>query len=160
MRAVRWALVAWAVLVVAGAGALGLLWHHNREADDLAADRTAAVTTARSSVTTLLTYDGRTLATRLDKDQTLLAPAFRADYRALVQRSVLPTARKDGVRAQTSVADAALVSGSDDRAQVLLYLDVHTTTSASGQGSTQGGRLLVTMTREEGQWLVSGLRSL
>ncbi|SDS15070.1 hypothetical protein SAMN04488570_1244 [Nocardioides scoriae] len=111
--------------------------------------RAAAELSAR-----VLSYDWGTFdadATRVEAD---LAPGFREDY-ARTMRDTRSEALAEKVVLRAAVRDSAVVSASARRVVALVYLDQVTSAQGSMTQRRDQTRVLVTVTRDGGQWRVS-----
>ncbi|WP_461665749.1 hypothetical protein [Gordonia sputi] len=145
-----------AVVVVTGIGGVTYLWiatAHN------AADRQAgveALAAARSGVPKLLSYDYKTI------DQTFPATAkeqltgkFRDDYQQLGASVIEPSAKKDSIVTTAEVVDGSVVDSDRDSAKVLLFVNQSTTSAASDGPRLDGSRVVVQLSRVDGDWKIS-----
>lgn len=118
-------------------------------------DATAA---ASSTLERLLTYSPTTVSTDLAKERALLTGDFKRDYANLVTTVVAPSAKKDKVTAQSTVADAGVVSISGDKVVVLAFVNVTVTSPSATDPKISGSRVRVTMRKVDGTWRMSGFK--
>lgn len=159
MRA-RALLTIWLVVVLVAAAAVAAgAWHHHRStsAKD---DGKAALAAARTSITTLLTYQGKDIARELTDEQRLLTPEYAGTYRDLMLRQVAPTAQAADASVAASVVAAGIIRSSASSVVTLLFVNVTTHTTKDPTPVTQGSRLRVTLDHSGRRWLVSNVEPL
>lgn len=157
---IRVLLVSWTALIVAAAAVTVGVWLHHRHTDRSQEAADQALSTARSTVTTLLTYQGSKLSTELNDEERLLAPAYAGTYRSMVLRDVEPVARAKGATVAAAVVAAGVEHTSADEVETLLFVNVTSRTQADVTPVTQGSRLRVTLQKSSGTWLVSDITPL
>lgn len=124
----------------------------NREASD----RGEAVAAAESVAVSLTSYDH----TRLEADFAAatgnLTEAFRADYTVATQvfRQLITQLH---AKATASVLNAGLVSYGDGRAEVLVFVDQTVTNDSLKAPRLDRSRMRLTLEKQHGRWLVSGV---
>ncbi len=156
-------LVALVVLCLVLAAVAGFAWWRaeNPSGDDSSAGpitsaeaRDAGLQQATRLTQQVLSYDWKTLDEDVTAAQKLLAPSFRGEY----------TRAMDGVKAQTVknqvklTADAvatSIVSASDRKVEALVFVNQVTTAKGTQNQRLDQNRVLVTLTRDGGEWRVS-----
>lgn len=134
------------------------LWrvHDDKAADDATAD--AAVEVASANVATVLSYSAATVTDDLSRASSLLTGSFKSDFDALGRRTIAPAAKKDRITTSAVVTEIGVVDVVDESEVDLLLFINQTTTSKRSENPTQTGtRIEVTMTLEDGDWLISSL---
>ncbi|MDT7692484.1 MAG: Mce-associated rane protein [Pseudonocardiales bacterium] len=136
------------------------------------ADQARIVASAVRAVPDLLAYDYRSLAATPDRARPHLTPEFAAEYQKTFQTAVVPMATANHAVTKALVRGAGVIDSSADRARCLVFVDqllVSQTAAppvappaapaAAGVTPTQvaQNRVLVTLTRHDDTWLVSGL---
>ena len=113
--------------------------------------------TVADHVVKLLSYTPTTVASDLGKEKAWLTGDFEDQYTELVTQTVAPAAEKGGVTAEASVSGRGVVSSSHDRVELLLFVNITTTRSASKDPEVQGSRVRVVAQRVDGTWKISDL---
>jgi hypothetical protein len=136
------------------------------------ADQARIVASAVRAVPDLLSYDYRSLAATPDRARPHLTPEFAVEYQKTFQTAVVPMATANQAVTKALVRGAGVIDSSDGKARCLVFVDqllVSATAAppaaqtaappAAGVAPTQvaQNRVLVTLTRHDGNWLVSGL---
>lgn len=127
--------------------------------DGLAAARGAAVAAARPAATAILSYDYRTLGKDFAAGRKVSTDPFLPQYQKTTAK-VRPTAKKYHVTVTAQVAAAAVVSGGEDRVEVLLFVDQNTVSDLVENGRLDQNRVLMTMADVDGRWLVADVDAL
>lgn len=154
------------LVVVAGLVAValvltaGLLALRARNEDRVEQARTAALAAAEAHAVDLLSYDYR----RLDRDFARAAKAltgsFADDYATTTTTVVKPTALEVKAVVTAEVAASSVVRAAQNQVVVLLFVN-QTTTSTRVEGpKVDLNRVRLTMTRVDGDWLVSKVVAL
>lgn len=162
-----WLLVA--ILAVAIAAATGLgVWQYtlkNRTPAPVAAatdaaDTGAAVTrTASDDIVKLLSYTADTVAADAAAAAEVTTGDFTDRYKHLAA-SIIPTAQKQGRSQTTTVAQAGVISLTDDKASVLLFVNQASTTRANPIPQTSTRSIRLDLSKINGTWLVGGMGKL
>ncbi|WP_067670204.1 h domain protein [Nocardia miyunensis] len=146
-----------AVLFVA-AGVLGGFTGFKYWSDNQAEQaRAQSVQTARNTVQAMFSYDFHTVDTELPKVGPSLTPGFRSDYLKLVDGVIAKGAKEKQLTVHANTTAAGIVSADRSHATVLLYLNQVTTSKDSPQGMVTPSRVRVTLDKDDGHWLVSGV---
>jgi Mce-associated membrane protein len=153
------------VLLVSGANvALALSKPDHEQPRTLVGPGSGAVASAVSGVRLALGYDHRTLDAGLRRATAVMTPAFGDDYRATFRRTAALRAQRRQEVTEAVVRDAGLVRVVDDRAVVLVFADQRLLATGGEELTdprvTRRTRLRVTLTRVDGDWLLSGLDPL
>lgn len=146
-----------AVAAIALATLLVIQWLNIRGEDAKDDAGKAALKAASTSVPNILSYTPDTVMTELDEDTKLLTGSFKDDYRKLVTEVVGPAAVKGRVTTDAAVVADGVISSSDKAAEVLLFVNVTTTSSESADPRISGSRLKITLKKVGGTWLISAL---
>jgi Mce-associated membrane protein len=143
------------VLLVAVTAVLGV-WSSRTSGGGAVEDaRRDALSAARAASRVLFSYDYR----HLDKDfaagKAVTTGTFASDYEKTTSKIVNDVAPRYKAVVVADVSDAAVVSATAARVQVLVFVNQRSTSSlAAGQKITQS-RLTMTLERKHGTWLVS-----
>ncbi|WP_244332164.1 hypothetical protein [Gordonia polyisoprenivorans] len=160
------AVVAVLVVLVVGLGvSTGVLAYRLHSADSAAAvgpsdaDRKAVIDTAKSYAATLTTYDSSNYGDLDARIRRISTPDFAKTFIASSQDARAGNANAKGVSKATA-AHGGIESMSADNAVVLVSLDQTITspelTSEVPQGIPYQSRVLVTLTRQDGRWMLAG----
>ncbi len=148
-----------AVLVLLAAVGVGYLAVSLRDADaGEAAAETAQVTAARYAEQ-LLSYDYAHLDRDFSQAQQLLTDGFRKQY-IQATNVVRNEAVQDKAVIKASAVATSVVSAEPDEVKTLLFVNQTTTTGKGNRPSIDLNRVVVTLVRQDGRWLVSDLDAL
>jgi Mce-associated membrane protein len=148
-------LVAVALLLTAG-----LLAVRARSEDRVEQARTAALAAAESHAVDLLSYDYRHLDRDFARAGKALTGSFADDYATTTDTVVRPTALEVKAVVTAEVAAASVVRAAQNKVVVLLFVN-QTTTSTRVEGpKVDLNRVRLTLTRVDGDWLVSKVVAL
>jgi Mce-associated membrane protein len=120
----------------------------------------AALAAARTSATTILSYDYRHLDADFRQATALTTGSFRTDYQATTAKAVKQLAAQTQAVVVAKVVAGGVVSSSTDRVTVLLFVNQTTTSNRLSAAKTDLNRVQLTMTRSGSRWLVSALKAL
>jgi Mce-associated membrane protein len=126
------------------------------EEDELSAQQTA-LARAEKLVPILLSYDYRTLDADLARARLTTTGDFRVDFDALLADVVRPKAASRKVTTSAVVADAGVISGTDERVDLLLFVTQTSTSLKRKTPSMTGSRLEVRLVKTSDGWLISAL---
>jgi len=127
-----------------------------REEADLSAQQ-SALSRAEKLVPTLLSYDYRSLDADLARARLTTTGDFRTDFDELLADVVRPKAASRKVTTSAVIADAGVISGTDERVELLLFVTQTSTSSKRKAPSVTGSRLEVRMVKTPDGWLISAL---
>lgn len=157
-RRIRWAALAvYVVLPVLAllltVAAAFLKWQDAsvRDAQTAAHEST---TTAAEGAAALLSYRPDTVQHDLDTARNRLTGTFLEEYTKLTRDVVIPGAQQKQISAVATVAAAAPILATTDRAVVLLFVD-QTTTIGTGTPSNTASTVRVTVEKIDNRWLIS-----
>ncbi len=120
----------------------------------LASYQRGAMRAAASNAATVFSYSYRTLPADQAAARAVITSRFAAEY-TRVMADAAPKATAAKLTLAASVRASSLVSLTKDRAVVLLFIDALTTAAGSSQQHLDQNRVLMTMTRKDGRWIVS-----
>lgn len=147
-----------AVLVVAllalAAGAGGWQW---KQLHDAASARAQALDAARRIAVVVASYDHRDYDAYTEAVLEVATGSF-ADRFAKRKQDLRTVVEQADARVEAHVVDAAVRSLSDGKAVVLLFVDQTLNGGSTGEESTDGSRMTMTLVRSEGAWLVSEIK--
>lgn len=151
-------LIVCAAILFVAAGVLGGFTGFKYWSDNQAEHaRSESVQAARTTVQAMFSYDFHTVDTELPKIGPSLTPGFRSDYLKLVDTVIAKGAKEKELTVHANTAAAGIVSADRSHATVLLYLNQVTTSKDSPQGMVTPSRVRVTLDKDDGHWLVSGV---
>lgn len=152
-------LVVAALLTIAALAAVvvGQLWLHGQRSSD---DRAAAVREAADrAVTAVLSYDYRRIEAGMEKTADLLTGDAQTQY-VDVQEPLLATAPQLKAVVTAEVKSSTVLEHDEESARVLLFVDQLSSSKKLTQPQLDQSRVVVTLTREDGRWLVSTLSAI
>jgi Mce-associated membrane protein len=109
------------------------------------------------SVAKILSYQYDTINDELRDELPLLAGSFADDFQKLVTDTIAPAAIKAKVTTQAEISESAVVSESNDRVELLIFVNVTTSSSRLKEPRVTGSRLAVTAKKIDGHWRISNL---
>lgn len=144
------------VLCLAGIG-WGQWWLHGERAAD---HREAEVLSAAEHGTSLvLSYDYRRLAAGSRDTEVLLTGDALRQYRD-VQAPLVKAAPGLKAVVEADVKTATVLSAADDSARVLLFVDQTSTSKKLAQPQLDQSRIVVSLTRKGGAWLIESISAV
>ncbi len=135
----------------------GQVWLHDQRADD--ARRTDALSAAKHGATMILSYDYRRLAEGSRQTEKLLTGNALSQYRG-VQAPLAQAAPGLHAVVTADVKTATVLSSGTDSARVLLFVDQTSTSTRLTQPQLDQSRVVVTLTKHHGVWLVSSISAV
>ena len=144
-------------LAVAAASAWAYLFFVTRPADDAIdqASQQAAVDSAASAATAILSYKSDTVDTDLDAANSLVTGTFGDYYRTFTRDVVSPAAKEKKISTSATVVGKAISDISEDKAVVLVFVNQSTTTAEVTQPTTTTTTIRIEVERHSSKWLVS-----
>ena len=121
--------------------------------------RTRLQDLAARSAEDVLSYRHDTFDEDVESTSRRLTPEFAAEYAAGMERVRADTLADQIDQRSTAVA-TGVVSASDARAEVLVFVNQETTAAATGARRVERNRLVVRLERHGGAWTVAGVTSL
>jgi Mce-associated membrane protein len=155
-RAPAWLAAVLVVLALALAGLDGWLLT-SQPSPGSRGERDQALSTAKSAVPLILSYDHRRFDADVSAAKAQLTGRAVTDYVQAMTTTIKPTATKVKavVRAQTDGAGVEAVSGDGNQVTVVVFGEQKVTNTALKAPRTDLFRVRVTLDRVQGQWLVS-----
>ncbi|HWU32878.1 MAG TPA: hypothetical protein VN108_08390, partial [Marmoricola sp.] len=157
------ALIAVAVLAVVF-GVVGAVVGYNQwQGQNIADSRTAASDVAGSAAAKIFSYQYNQLPQHLAEAQATMTPSFAKKFKEISPAlNALAPQRKIQVKAV--VRDAATVECGDacstTKANVLIFIDQARVADGAKTPTVFGNRILVSMVKAHGRWLVSDIKAL
>jgi Mce-associated membrane protein len=152
-----------ALALVSTALVLGLVtWNYRdvRAADAAQKAGESAASSAERAAAAILSFKYDTLDADLQAATNFLTPSFKKTYIETFNTYVRPYAPREKSTVAAKVLASAVVTADKDRAEILVYVDQRTVSTANG-GDPQLAlnRTTFTMVRRGGSWLVDGYKS-
>jgi len=130
-------------------------------------DQARIVASAVRAVPDLLSYDYRSLDAAPDRARPHLTAEFEQEYQKTFQATVVPLATANRAVTKALVRGAGLIESSGDQGRCLVFVD-QLLVSSSGTPGTQPAsgasptkvaqnRVMVSLTKRNDNWLVSGM---
>ncbi len=146
-------------LVLAGVAAYAFFRNDDSSAKaDGAITSSAARQSGLQAATTLtqkvLSYNWQTLDKDVKASEAVLAPSFRTEY-AKTMAGVHDQTIKNQVKLTAQAVATSIVSASDRKVVSLVFVNQITTAKGTGNQRLDQNRVLVTLTRDGGEWRVS-----
>ena len=150
-----WLLAGLGVLAAGLVVATAWTWTRGEPAGDDSAARAAQVAAERA-VVPVLSYDYESLEADQREAQALMTGGYREEYDKLF--TVLEdNAPQTQTKVSASVVASGVVRASDDRVQVLVFVDRPTTNKLNAEPVVYKDQVTVSMQRVDGDWLVDDL---
>lgn len=116
--------------------------------------RDAGLQAAATLTTKVLSYDWRTLDKDTAAAEAVLAPSFRGQY-AKTMAGVHAQTLKNQVKLSAAAVATSIVSATEDKVVALVFVNQVTTAKGAANQRLDQNRVLVTLTRDGGEWRVS-----
>ncbi|KQV74497.1 hypothetical protein ASC61_05490 [Aeromicrobium sp. Root344] len=158
------------VLVVLAAAGVGTLWWQAEQGSATVAPggalvgddaRTEVLVAGADLAQRTLSYDYKTLANDMEVARARMTPAFRKQYDSTMAE-VRANTTKNKIVLQTVAVSSAIISATEHKARVLVFVN-QTTTAGTGKNANQQAlqnSLVITLTRGGGDWAISKLKML
>lgn len=118
--------------------------------------RDAGLQAATRLTEKVLSYDWKTLSRDTREAEALMAPSFRAEYAKAMGR-VKDQTLKNKVTLEAKAVATSIVSADEHKVVALVFVNQVTTAAGTRNQRLDQNRVLVTLTRGEGEWRVSKL---
>ena len=153
----RWLSLLVAVLFVGSAGAMASAYWWMYRPDQLtnAAAQQQALEAAQQGTTTLLSYAPETIDKDLAAAKSNLTGEFLTYYSKFTDQILATAAKQKAIKTEAKVVRAAVSEMYPDRAVVLLFVNQVTTSKDRPDPALATSSVLVTLTKEQGRWLIS-----
>jgi len=120
--------------------------------------RDAGMQAATTLTQKVLSYDWKTLDADMKASEALLAPTFRSEYTKAMTNVKAQTV-KNQVKLTASAVATSIVSASETKVVALVFVNQVTTAKDAGNQRVDQNRVLVTLTRDGGEWRVSKMNA-
>ncbi|GAB3878205.1 hypothetical protein GCM10028802_19100 [Terrabacter terrigena] len=126
------------------------------------ADRTAAVSSARTTLESLLSYSGATFDKHVGEVAPQLTAPFKDQFTKVAASDIKPMAVKNEATVQAKVYEAGVMDTTGDGGEgttvrVMAFVNQATTTKAQQAPAIDQNRVIATMRKVGERWLVSEL---
>lgn len=162
----RWLMAALgvlALLLVATAAWLGLNTYDIREVrrhDQVSEAARTAPATAERAAGVILSYDYRSLDSDEKAAERYMTAAYAKQYAQTFDKLVRGNAERLKAHVQATVRASGVSHADPDRANVLLFVDQSTVSTANGgEKQTALNRVEMKMVRQDGAWVVNDITS-
>ena len=132
-----------------------LLWVESSRAADRRQGTRAATAAARTAVESMLSYDYKTFDEHTKTVDSLLTGSFQAEFDKGTTESVKPLAVQNQAVVQARAGEVGVMSASDNTVRVLAFVNQTTTSAKLDRPQVDQNRVILTMSKVEGRWLVS-----
>ncbi len=119
-----------------------------------ASARASGLDAATTLTQKVLSYNYATLDKDIKSSEAVLAPSFRAEY-AKTMAGVRDQTLKNHVKLTAQAVATSIVSASDRKVVALVFVNQTTVAAGTQNQRLDQNRVLVTLTRDAGEWRVS-----
>lgn len=159
-----------AMLVALSAAGVGALWWRAEQGSPAVAPsgvlvgedaRTEVLISGADLATRTLSYDYKTLDNDIETARARMTKAFAKEYDATMSQVKANTV-KNKIVLQATAVSSAIISATEHKAKVLVFLN-QTTTAGVGKTAKQQvnqNSLVITLTRGDGDWAIAKLTAL
>ncbi|KRC65656.1 hypothetical protein ASE12_13365 [Aeromicrobium sp. Root236] len=159
-----------ALLVALAAAGVGTMWWQAEHGSATVAPggtlvgedaRTEVLVAGADLAQRTLSYDYKTLANDMEVARARMTPSFRKQYDSTMAE-VRANTTKNKIVLQTVAVSSAIISATEHKARVLVFVN-QTTTAGTGKNANQQAlqsSLVITLTRGGGDWAISKLKML
>ena len=156
-----------AALVLAAGIGVGVSWWRADQPSAVAPNgalvgdeaRTQVLVEAADLSTRALSYNYKTLDNDMEVARARMTPGFQKEYDATMAQ-VRDNTVKNKITLQAVAMSSAIISATENKAEVLLFLNQTTESEASKNQQLSRNSLVVTLTRGDGDWMMSKLTAL
>jgi hypothetical protein len=154
------------ILCIVLAGVASYAWYRSEHPDEGAAPngaitsseaRDAGMQAAAQLTQKVLSYDWKTLDADVRASEAVLAPSFRSEY-AKTMAGVKDQTVNNQVKLTASAAATSIVTATEHKVVALVFVNQVTTAKGATNQRVDSSRVLVTLTRGDGDWRVSKLK--
>lgn len=153
-------LIALGLLAAIAIGLSAYFWSESAEAQAAAQAESRAPAAAERAAQAVLSYNFETLEADKAKAVRLLTDGYRKDYTETFDTLVTKNAEQVKAEVEAQVVASAVTRASPNQADVLLFVNQTTTSTANnGEPKTALNRVTLDMREVDGTWLVDGITS-
>jgi Mce-associated membrane protein len=153
-------LIVLATLVVVSAVVVGLLTWQTIGDLRTQRDRTDALNAARTGITEVLSYSPANVNAQLASMRKIMSRDFAVQFDRMATAVIVPATQQVGLTTKADVIRSAVVDSQPGQADVLLFVKQVTSSNTQTQAQTVTNQVKVTMTKSNGQWLISNMQPL
>jgi len=143
-----------AVLAALAAGAAGTAAFAHQRAEDRAAAVRQSLAAATPAAKAIFSYDYRTFDTSVANGKLFVTGSFAEEY-AQTTAALKAVAVKEQAVVLAEVSAAGVVSASDGRVELLLYLNQYRRNVNTGGEKVDQNRVVLAMVPVDGEWKVA-----
>lgn len=148
------------VLVAVVAVAVGVFGWQSYSDSQARQSKEEALGAARTATTQVLSYNASTLDADVAKSRKLVSGGFAVSFEQLVSTVMQPVVKQAGLSNKAAVARAAVIDARPDQVETLLFVKQTSTAPSQPQPTTVMNQIKVTVTKADGQWLISNMQPL
>ena len=115
---------------------------------------------AESAATHVLAYDYKTLQHDADEAKSYMTPDYAQQFQRTVEQLLTEPAGQVRAHVAASVKASGVVSATPAKVDVMMFVDMTSTTTAHREPQTYLNRVVFTMVRSGDRWLVSDVTAL
>ena len=119
--------------------------------------RDAGMQAAAKLTQQVLSYDWKTIDADTKAAEAVLAPSFRTEY-AKTMAGVKDQTVKNQVKLTATAVSTSIVSATEHKVVALVFVNQVTTAKTTTNQRVDSSRVLVTLTRGDGDWRISKLK--
>jgi Mce-associated membrane protein len=156
----RAVLVALAALVLVSAVLVGWLGWQAYSAGQDRSTEDEALAAARTATAQVLSYSAPTLDADLARSRSMISGVFAAKFAQLADTVIVPAVKQQNLTTKANVLRAAVIDAQPEQVRALLFVNQSSTMAGAPEPRTAANQVRVTMTKVDGQWLISDLQPL
>jgi len=142
------------VLAMLLASAAGYLKYYDASASEMRSAQQDSVKSASDGTVALLSYKPETVEKDLEAAKSRLTGQFLDAYTSLTHDVVIPGAKQKQISAEATVPAASLISATENRAIVLLFVNQTAVVGKDAPANTASS-VRVTLDKVDSRWLIS-----
>jgi Mce-associated membrane protein len=159
-------LIALVIVCLVLSGVASYAWWRSEHPDSGAAPdgvitsaeaRDAGMQAAAQLTQKVLSYDWKTLDADIKANEAVLAPSFRSEYEKTMA-GVKDKTITNQVKLSATAAATSIVSATERKVVALVFVNQVTTAKGAQNQRVDSSRVLVTLTRGDGDWRISKLK--
>jgi len=153
LRTLHTATLVLVILLVLGAGGVGVTWWFSHRNDAAAGASDAAMSAARDAVPALLSYDYKTYDAGVQNAASYAGGTFAGQYTKSM-KELRPQAIKLKAVVTAAISTLGVVSASPDQVTVLVFVNQTRTNTNLSSAKVDQDRVVLTMQPIDGHWKV------
>ncbi|MGH3446873.1 MAG: hypothetical protein ACRDQA_10210 [Nocardioidaceae bacterium] len=163
-----WLLIGLAVLLVAVIAFDVIITVRHQHRDDVADTRSSGITSAFNTAPAkaeraaeqVLSYDYKTLSQHAEKVQSSMTSDYATQYQKTVKKLLAAPAKQVKAHVVARVKSSGVISATPSKVTVLMFVDQTSKTTHNTKPQTALNRVVFTMVKNSGRWLVDDVTSL